>query len=222
MWWETYMSQIALAQSVANGRDERDVWRRKPLAIVDGNTNGRHQGAVRRSVAVPQEGGSGTPNACHVAANDGRSTRGQLRGIRGRMLVWGRAISRDRAADSRRHLPLHDVPQAFWCTRTGLVHFRAGDFAWTRGAPTRFKSSDTRIAASVPTVAARFRCTRKILNDRVQIAVGSLDDPSGVRIDDHVWTDQQIPWFRVADDLPRFHQSSSAVPSKASGNSSET
>jgi len=103
-----------------------------------------------------------------------------------------------------------------------LVHFRAGDFAWTRGAPTRFKSSEYAHRGFCSNCGSTLSMHEEILNDRVQIAVGSLDDPSGVRIDDHVWTDQQIPWFRVADDLPRFHQSSSAVPSKASGNSSET
>ena len=57
-----------------------------------------------------------------------------------------------------------------------------------------------------------------VLADRVQIAVGSLDDPARVRIDDHVWTEQQIPWFNVADDLPRFARSSAAVPTRAKGN----
>ena len=54
-----------------------------------------------------------------------------------------------------------------------------------------------------------------VLADRVQIAVGSLDQPERVRIDDHVWTEMQLPWFQIADQLPRFAQSSSAVPTKA-------
>ena len=54
-----------------------------------------------------------------------------------------------------------------------------------------------------------------VLADRVQVAVGSLDQPERVRIDDHVWTDMQVPWFNIADHLPRFARSSSAVPTKA-------
>ena len=54
-----------------------------------------------------------------------------------------------------------------------------------------------------------------VLADRVQVAVGSLDQPERVHMDDHVWTEMQLPWFRIADDLPRFAQSSSAVPTKA-------
>jgi hypothetical protein len=55
-----------------------------------------------------------------------------------------------------------------------------------------------------------------VLADRVLIAAGSLDEPARVRIDDHVWTQNQLPWFQIDDRLPRFPRSSTAVPSKAS------
>jgi hypothetical protein len=43
-----------------------------------------------------------------------------------------------------------------------------------------------------------------VLGDRVQVALGSLDEPQRVRPDDHVWTQSQLPWFQVNDNLPRF------------------
>ena len=55
----------------------------------------------------------------------------------------------------------------------------------------------------------------QVLDDRVQVTLGSLDHPERITPHDHVWTDSQISWFRIKDDLPRFPQSSSAVPSKA-------
>lgn len=55
----------------------------------------------------------------------------------------------------------------------------------------------------------------EVLADRVQIALGSLDDPDRVRPDDHVWTSRRIEWFEVNDSLPRFPESSTAVPTKA-------
>lgn len=55
----------------------------------------------------------------------------------------------------------------------------------------------------------------EILSDRVLVTVGSLDEPQRVRPDDHVWTQNQIPWFEIDDQLPRFPQSSSAVPTRA-------
>jgi len=55
----------------------------------------------------------------------------------------------------------------------------------------------------------------EVLSDRVLVAVGSLDEPQRVRADDHVWTKDQIPWFKVTDQLPRFERNSSAVPTRA-------
>jgi hypothetical protein len=54
-----------------------------------------------------------------------------------------------------------------------------------------------------------------VLEDRVQVTLGSLDRPEKVRPDDHVWTESQLPWLRINDDLPRFPRTSSAVPSRA-------
>ena len=54
-----------------------------------------------------------------------------------------------------------------------------------------------------------------VLEDRVQVTLGSLDRPEKVRPDDHVWTESQLPWLRIDDDLPRFPRTSSAVPSRA-------
>lgn len=62
----------------------------------------------------------------------------------------------------------------------------------------------------------------EVLEDRVQVTVGSLDEPERVRPDDHVWTQNQLPWFEVNDQLPRFQQSSSAVPTKALDDGSKT
>ncbi len=55
----------------------------------------------------------------------------------------------------------------------------------------------------------------EVLGDRVQVTLGSLDYPERIPPQDHVWTDSQISWFEVKDDLPRFPRSSSAVASKA-------
>jgi hypothetical protein len=54
-----------------------------------------------------------------------------------------------------------------------------------------------------------------VLAERVQIALGSLDEPDRVHVDDHVWTEDSISWFEVADELPRFKRSSTAVPTQA-------
>jgi hypothetical protein len=96
-----------------------------------------------------------------------------------------------------------------------FVHFPVAAFAWLTAEPSWYRSSRYAqrgfCAACGSTVAMR----EEALRDRVQICVGSLDDPHKVRIDDHVWTSERIAWFDIKDDLPRFPRSSSAVPSNA-------
>ena len=97
----------------------------------------------------------------------------------------------------------------------GFVHFPVAAFAWLTREPQRFRSSTYAERGFCPTCGSTVSMHEEVLPDRVQICIGSLDEPDRVRIDDHVWTQQQIAWFDVKDDLPRFPQSSSAVPSKA-------
>jgi len=58
----------------------------------------------------------------------------------------------------------------------------------------------------------------EVLGDRVQVTLGSLDEPARVHPDDHVWTQDQLSWFEIKDQLRRFPQGSSAVPSRAVDN----
>ncbi len=39
--------------------------------------------------------------------------------------------------------------------------------------------------------------------DTIDVTVASLDDPDPVAPEFHIWTDSQIAWFEVADELPR-------------------
>jgi len=96
-----------------------------------------------------------------------------------------------------------------------FVHFAAKDFTWLRVKPTRYRSSEFAERGFCARCGSTLSMHEEVLAERVQIAVGSLDEPGRVRIDDHVWTKDRIPWFDVADSLPRFQTSSSAVDTKA-------
>jgi hypothetical protein len=102
------------------------------------------------------------------------------------------------------------------------VHFRAHDFVWVQGQPTRFRSSEFAQRGFCANCGSTLTMHEEVLSSRVQVAVGSLDEPERARIDDHVWTEQQLSWFRIADDLPRFPRSSAAVPTKALGDETQT
>lgn len=96
-----------------------------------------------------------------------------------------------------------------------FVHFRAEDFAWVQGQPTRFRSSQFAERLHCSNCGSTLGMCEDVLADRVQVAAGSLDEPERVHIDDHVWTEDAISWFGAEDGLPRFPRASSAVPTKA-------
>ena len=95
-----------------------------------------------------------------------------------------------------------------------FVHFPVKAFEWTRGEPTRYQSSAFAQRGFCSNCGSTLSMHEEVLADRMLIAVGSLDEPGRVRIDDHVWTKDQIPWFKIADDLPRFQTNSSAVATR--------
>jgi hypothetical protein len=96
-----------------------------------------------------------------------------------------------------------------------FVHFPATAFTWIGGEPTRFRSSQDAERGFCAKCGSTLSMHEPVIADRVQIVVGSLDEPDRVRIDDHVWTEDSISWFEVSDELPRFKRSSSAVPTRA-------
>ena len=96
-----------------------------------------------------------------------------------------------------------------------FVHFPLDAFTWIKGEPTRYRSSQYAERGFCAECGGTLSMHEEVLPDRVQVALGSLDEPERVKIDDHVWTDERIAWFDVKDDLPRYARNSAAVPSKA-------
>lgn len=96
-----------------------------------------------------------------------------------------------------------------------FVHFPSASFAWIKGEPARYRSSRYAERGFCSICGSTLSMHEQVLGDRVQVSIGSLDEPQRVQPDDHVWTQDQLPWFAIDDRLPRFRQSSSAVPTKA-------
>ena len=96
-----------------------------------------------------------------------------------------------------------------------FVHFPKASFAWEALEPTRYRSSAFAERGFCPACGSTLSMHEEVLGDRVQVTLGSLDRPEEVRPDDHVWAQSRLPWLDVADELPRFPQSSDAVPSRA-------
>ncbi len=96
-----------------------------------------------------------------------------------------------------------------------FFHFPVEAFSWLGERPTRYRSSRYAERGFCPTCGSTLTMHEEVLGDRVQVTVGSLDTPERVRPNDHCWTQDQLPWFEINDELPRFEQNSSAVASKA-------
>jgi hypothetical protein len=97
-----------------------------------------------------------------------------------------------------------------------FVHFPLDGFTWAKGEPTRHRTSPEAERGFCRHCGSTLSMHEAVLNDRVQVTLGSLDRPEDVRADDHVWSESQLPWLKIDDDLPRFPRMSSAVPSRAS------
>ena len=98
-----------------------------------------------------------------------------------------------------------------------FVHFPVDAFTWVEGEPTRYRSSPEAERGFCAACGSTLTMHETVLGDRVQVSLGSLDRAEDIRPDDHVWTDSQLSWLRIEDDLPRFPRISTAAPSRAEG-----
>lgn len=96
-----------------------------------------------------------------------------------------------------------------------FVHFPVDAFTWISGEPQRYRSSRYAERGFCPECGSTLCMHEEVLENRVQVTLGSLDEPECITPDDHVWTEDQISWFSIEDGLPRFSRSSNAVASKA-------
>jgi hypothetical protein len=96
-----------------------------------------------------------------------------------------------------------------------FVHFDSSHFEWLTQPPAAYSSSQFAKRLFCASCGSTLGMWEEVLSDRVQVCVGSLDEPSRVNFDDHVWTSSKVDWFDTTDSLPRFAKSSSAVESKA-------
>lgn len=96
-----------------------------------------------------------------------------------------------------------------------FVHFPRDAFTWVGGEPSRFRSSQFAERGFCPDCGSTLSMHEEVLADRVQVTLGSLDEPGRVSPDDHVWFRSRIAWFDVADTIPRYELSSPAAETKA-------
>jgi hypothetical protein len=81
-------------------------------------------------------------------------------------------------------------------------------FVWTKGEPAVYRSSAKaeRLFCAACGTPLVFREIAEL--GSLDVTLASLDDPAAVRPGHHGWTASRIPWFEIADDLPRYPEGS--------------
>lgn len=83
--------------------------------------------------------------------------------------------------------------------------FRRNEFQFTAGKPQelqwagRLRSFCSRCGTALTFLASHDA-------DEIAVTVCSFDQPETVAPADHTWTDDQLPWIRLADGLPVFRE----------------
>ncbi len=84
-------------------------------------------------------------------------------------------------------------------------------FRFTKGTPAAYASSP----GVTRTHCGRCGSPMTYTSDRstqVDIYAGTLDEPAAIAPTYHVFVEEQLPWFEIADALPRFAKGSDRQP----------
>lgn len=80
------------------------------------------------------------------------------------------------------------------------VLFSRDAVTWTRGEPSYYRSSAKASRGFCPNCGGNLTWETP---SSFMVFVGSLDNPQDIRLDSHVYTNSQLPWFVIEDDLRR-------------------
>ncbi|MGQ0579742.1 MAG: GFA family protein [Betaproteobacteria bacterium] len=89
------------------------------------------------------------------------------------------------------------APFVSWAT------FQFADFAFTKGKPARFDSSEIAFRQFCPHCGTQLTFQFRKSPQTIDVTLASLDDSGAIVPVDHIWTRRQIPWIKLADRLPR-------------------
>lgn len=81
---------------------------------------------------------------------------------------------------------------------------RSEALAWTRGEPAVYRSSAKAERLFCARCGSQLVFREFAEPEWLDVTLASLDDPAAVRPEHHIWTSSRIPWFEIADDLPRY------------------
>ncbi|MBI2994508.1 MAG: GFA family protein [Gammaproteobacteria bacterium] len=93
------------------------------------------------------------------------------------------------------------APVLAWAT------FPFGAFHYTQGAPTVYHSSDWGQREFCGGCGTQFCYHERKDPESIDVNIGTLDDPEQFEPEYHIFVAEQLEWFDVDDDLPRYDDS---------------
>jgi hypothetical protein len=81
--------------------------------------------------------------------------------------------------------------------------FPKGALTYTLGSPASYRSSPKAVREFCAACGTQI-VFREDGATRVDLNIGSLDQPDAIAPQYHIWTESRIPWFETADELPRY------------------
>jgi hypothetical protein len=86
---------------------------------------------------------------------------------------------------------------------TAWAMFDIKNFKFEKGEPRTYESSPGVQRSFCGQCGTPLTYTADALQGLVDVTVGSLDDPSALPPQLHVWDSKRVPWLRTSDELPR-------------------
>jgi hypothetical protein len=87
---------------------------------------------------------------------------------------------------------------------TTWVSIPSGAFVLVKGVPRYYRSSPGVKRGFCENCGSPVTYENEGMPDEVHLYAASLSDPGGVVPDRHVFVSEQLPWFEVLDELPRY------------------
>ena len=82
------------------------------------------------------------------------------------------------------------------------VGFRADAVAWKKGEPNFYQSSPNAKRGFCPHCGSSI--SWHYLDDEISLLIGSFDHPEAIQPREHMMSEQQLPWLKIDDGLPRY------------------
>jgi hypothetical protein len=90
------------------------------------------------------------------------------------------------------------APVVAWCGAP------LGAFAWTKGKPKEYRSSQAAYRVFCAKCGAQLGFRRAEAPTEMELNLATLDHPDAVAPRYHIYTASQLPWLRIDDQLPRY------------------